>query len=454
MIRHRPLGLRPPLRRRHRAARAGRTPSRARPLRSQRPRPPRASITVDLELDLTGHATAADPARVGSRRSTRGTLGGRRASRLRAGAASPGRPAAGTTSISRAARQTAAIDTGSSRRRAEREARRRTRWFATRSGGGGAARDDWRSTPAVAASGSTDPIERAPTTASVCTARPLRPAAAAGEHVIGLRRALRRVDQRGTALDSVVFEQYKSQGAERQDLPADAVRARGRRRRLGLPRAHVAAGLVRRRAPRRSDSPLDRGRNRPAATDAPLLDIALYDGTPTEVLDALPRRGRAARRSCPTWVFRLWASGNEWNTQAEVMRQVALHREHEHPGRRPSSSRRGATRRRSPRSATRSTTCAQTAARCSLADFTFPADGAWPDPKGMVDELHAQRHPPASCGRSRSSRCGRTRTGQAARDAAAAIARRRADPRARARRRAAPVPQPRLVVPARRSCPT
>src|SRR5262249_44732547 len=25
-----------------------------------------------------------------------------------------------------------------------------------------------------------------------------------------------------------------------------------------------------------------------------------------------------------------------------------------------------------------------------LADFTFPTDGAWPDPKGMVGELHAQ----------------------------------------------------------------
>ena len=25
-----------------------------------------------------------------------------------------------------------------------------------------------------------------------------------------------------------------------------------------------------------------------------------------------------------------------------------------------------------------------------LADFTFPANGRWPDPKGMVDELHAR----------------------------------------------------------------
>ncbi len=30
-------------------------------------------------------------------------------------------------------------------------------------------------------------------------------------------------------------------------------------------------------------------------------------------------------------MFRLWASGNEWNTQAEVERQMDLHREHDIP---------------------------------------------------------------------------------------------------------------------------
>lgn len=36
--------------------------------------------------------------------------------------------------------------------------------------------------------------------------------------------------------------------------------------------------------------------------------------------------GRA--EELPAWVFRLWASGNEWNTQARVMAEMDRHREH------------------------------------------------------------------------------------------------------------------------------
>ncbi len=62
----------------------------------------------------------------------------------------------------------------------------------------------------------------------------------------------------------------------------------------------------------------------------PAVTTAFYDGTPTEVLDAfLDEVGRP--EELPDWVFRLWASGNEWNTQAEVMRQMDLHREHDVP---------------------------------------------------------------------------------------------------------------------------
>ncbi len=117
-----------------------------------------------------------------------------------------------------------------------------------------------------------------------------------------------------------------------------------------------------------------------------VVDLATYRGNPTEVLDAfLTEVGRA--RELPPWVFRLWASGNEWNTQAEVMRQVDAHRDHDIPV--------GSVviEAWSDESTFTIWRDAQYSVRedgspASLSDFTFPADGAWPDPKGMVDELH------------------------------------------------------------------
>ena len=89
----------------------------------------------------------------------------------------------------------------------------------------------------------------------------------------------------------------------------------------------------------------------------------------------------------PDWVFGLWMSSNDWNSQAEVLRQFHLTQQHQIPAsvlvieawsdeinfyiwndahyqqKPPSHS-------------------------YSLKDFNFPAEGHWPDPKAMVDELH------------------------------------------------------------------
>ena len=87
----------------------------------------------------------------------------------------------------------------------------------------------------------------------------------------------------------------------------------------------------------------------------------------------------------PSWVFRLWASGNEWNTQARVMAEMDRHREHDIPV--------GALVIEAWSDETTFTTFRDAAYEPSeephrLADFAFPPDGPWPDPKGMVDELH------------------------------------------------------------------
>ncbi|MDP3208462.1 MAG: glycoside hydrolase family 31 protein, partial [Rhodoglobus sp.] len=204
---------------------------------------------------------------------------------------------------------------------------------------------------------------------------------AAGEHVTGFGERFDALDHRGASLDSIVFEQYKNQGAERKTY-------------LPMPFAHVVGGSgwgFHVRTSRRvwfdiGESQTDRLWVEVETGPDGAVDVALYTGTPTEVLDAfLAEVGRA--RELPDWVFRLWASGNEWNTQAEVMRQVDAHRDHDIPV--------GSVviEAWSDESTFTIWRDAQYAVRedgspASLADFTFPADGAWPNPKGMVDELH------------------------------------------------------------------
>jgi 1,3-alpha-isomaltosidase len=213
-------------------------------------------------------------------------------------------------------------------------------------------------------------------------ALPLAP----GEHVTGFGERFDALDHRGSRLDSVVFEQYKSQGAERKTY-------------LPMPFAHVVGGAgwgFHVRTSRRAW--FDVGSSDPdttvvevetdATTGDPAVTISFYDGTPAEVLDAfLDEVGRP--EELPDWVFRLWASGNEWNTQAEVMRQMDLHREHDVPVGsvviEAWSDERTFTAFRDARYEV-----SGDGAPHRLADFEFPEDGAWPDPKGMVDELHAR----------------------------------------------------------------
>lgn len=207
---------------------------------------------------------------------------------------------------------------------------------------------------------------------------------AATERVVGFGERYDRLDHRGTQLDSMVFEQYKSQGQHRRTY-------------MPMPFAHVVGGSgwgFHVETSRRVW--FDVGATEPnaliieAETDAPVgqsaLTVRTFDGDPTAVLDAFVERvGRP--EELPAWVFRLWASGNEWNTQAEVERQLALHREHDVPV--------GAVviEAWSDESSFTIFRDAQYTPRedggpMRLADFTFPADGAWPDPVGMVDRMH------------------------------------------------------------------
>jgi alpha-glucosidase (family GH31 glycosyl hydrolase) len=207
---------------------------------------------------------------------------------------------------------------------------------------------------------------------------PLRPE----DRVVGLGERFDAVDQRGRRLDAAVFEQYKSQGEHgRTYLPMPFALVVGPADSWGF---HV-------RTTRRTwydvgATSADRLVIEVATGGDDRVELAVYSGAPATVLDAF--LGEVGRPTLlPDWVFRLWASGNEWNTQARVMHEMDRHRELDIPV--------GALvieawSDESTFTAFRDATYPvhEDGSPHKLADFTFPPDGAWPDPKGMVDELH------------------------------------------------------------------
>lgn len=202
-----------------------------------------------------------------------------------------------------------------------------------------------------------------------------------GERVIGFGERFDALDQCGRLVDAAVFDQYKGQGARTYlPMPFAIVVGGG----FGF---HVDTGrrvrfdvgsTVRDRILVEVD--LDPGLRDPELT------VRLFAGPPADVLSSfLAATGRA--EAPPDWIYRLWMSGNEWNSQARVLAEVDRSRREGIPvgavvieawsdeatfvafnGAEYEMHTDGAPHR--------------------LSDFRFPPDGPWPDPKGMVDQLH------------------------------------------------------------------
>jgi 1,3-alpha-isomaltosidase len=204
---------------------------------------------------------------------------------------------------------------------------------------------------------------------------------APGERVVGFGERFDSVDQRGRLVDTAVFDQYKGQGA-RSYLPMPFAIFVG-----GDGGFHVETG-------RRCF--FDVGRSDPdllkvevdlePGESNPVIRLQLFTGKPAEVLRAF---ATVPIEAPPDWVYELWMSGNEWNTQARVSAEVdRSEAEGIHAGVVVLEA-----------WSDEETFVAFNDARYDihedgsphhLGDFSFPCDGRWPDPKALVDDLHAR----------------------------------------------------------------
>ncbi len=208
-----------------------------------------------------------------------------------------------------------------------------------------------------------------------------------GAHVVGFGERFDHLDQAGRRLDATVFEQYKGQGNRTYlpvpfaiVVPGDGSPGWGLHLRTSR-RTWYDVGAT---DPERLwiEVALD-----PADLD-PTVELALYAGTPADVLAAfLAEIGRPTLP--PAWVYHLWMSGNEWDTQARVRAEVERSLAEGIPVGvvviEAWSDETTFVAFRDARYAVH-----PDGAPHRLADFAFPPDGAWPDPKGLVDWLHTR----------------------------------------------------------------
>ena len=206
----------------------------------------------------------------------------------------------------------------------------------------------------------------------------------AREHVVGLGERFHALDQRGWRVDTKVFEQYKAQYT-RTYLPVPFALVVGGAQPWGI---HVATTRrcwfdVGTSDPDHLVVEVACGRHEPD----PVVPLHLLAGeAPADVVSAFwELAGRPS--AAPSWVFRPWISGNEWNTQQRIEQEVSRSLEADIPV--------GVLVIEA--WADEATfTCFRDAeyephedgSPHRLADFRFPADGAWPDPVGMVKWLH------------------------------------------------------------------
>ncbi len=198
------------------------------------------------------------------------------------------------------------------------------------------------------------------------------------EAFYGFGERFNALDQRGNHLDNYVYGQYTSQG-KRTYIPVPFfISSRGyglwlntnRQAQFDLACQNAEQWYV----------------DGQPGEDASLELKLFFHSQPLDIVKAFSRLNGKTQLP-PSWVFGVWMSSNDWNSQAEVLRQLHETQKQQIPASvlvieawsdeinfyiwndaqyrlKPSSE------------------------KYVLSDFKLPAEGRWPDVKSMVDEIH------------------------------------------------------------------
>ena len=199
------------------------------------------------------------------------------------------------------------------------------------------------------------------------------------DHVVGFGERFHSIEQNGELVDAIVYEEYKGQG-HRTYLPTPFALVIGSG--FGF---HIQTSKNTRFDLMQSSLGQIKVEVEWDGAPAP-LHVERYLGTPAEVLlQYLNEVGLP--EAPPDWSYSLWLSSNEWNTQQRV--------EHEIKAARAMGIEDGvvvieAWSDESTFTVFRDAQYTPTDGQVGLrnSDITYPIDGAWPDPKSMIEQLH------------------------------------------------------------------
>jgi len=199
------------------------------------------------------------------------------------------------------------------------------------------------------------------------------------EAFYGFGERFNALDQRGQCLDVRCFEQYKDQGSRTYIPMPFFVSSRGYGLFLETSR-YVSYDLA-------ASMPDRWSFEAEVGSDGNLLLVLLTSPDLIEI-SALFSDYVGKPVMPPAWSFGPWMSGNEWNSQARVIEEVEATLAHNIPASvlvieawsDETTFYIWNDAQYTPKSG---------AETFNLSDFTFPADGKWPDPKGLIDWLHA-----------------------------------------------------------------
>lgn len=201
-----------------------------------------------------------------------------------------------------------------------------------------------------------------------------------GERVFGLGERYSHMEYSGQDIDNYVYNQYRDQGLRTYIPVPFMLSSRG----YGI---YLDTALYSRfRFGTRLPDLMEIEVNLDSGSQS--LDMYLFTGIPEQILQRYSNITGKAKLP-PKWAFGPWMSSNNWDSQAEVNKQIALTKKHEIP------STVIVLEQWSDEATYYIFNDAQYETKdgnsyFEYEDFTFPEWGRWPDPKKMVEELHAE----------------------------------------------------------------